>query len=294
MIKANRVCSFVVAAIGIMMISCASAPKAPEVKPPQVRSGYAEVNGLKMYYEIHGDKGGVPLVLLHGGGSSIDVTWAHLIPYLITNRTVIAIDEQAHGRSGDRSGPVSFEQTADDVAALLKSLGIQKVDVMGFSNGATNALQVTLRHPQLVRKLVHISSFTKRSGAAPGFFDYMKTATFADMPQSLKDAYLKINPDQAALRNMHDKDAARMRSFKDIPDAKVREIKSATLIVQGDRDVSTPEHAVALSKLIKDSRLMIVPGGHGDFLGETSMAQPVAKTHEYTAGFINEFLAAPF
>ncbi|WP_413581007.1 alpha/beta fold hydrolase [Bdellovibrio sp. HCB288] len=291
--KLNLAFGTVVAVAAAILSGCASGGKVEESKKLLVRSGYDEVNGLRMYYEIHGDKAGVPLVLLHGGGSSIDVTWAHIVPYFTPQRTVIAIDEQAHGRSGDRPGPVVFEQTADDVAALMKSLGVTKVDVMGFSNGATNALQLTLRHPQLVRKMVHISSFTKRSGAAPGFFDYMKKATFADMPQSLKDAYLKINPDPAALRNMHDKDAARMRSFKDIPDGKIKSITSATLIVQGDQDVSTSEHAVALSRLIKGSRLMIVPGGHGDFLGETSMSSAVTKVPEYTAGFVNEFLGNP-
>ncbi|HVK62194.1 MAG TPA: hypothetical protein VM432_11615, partial [Bdellovibrionales bacterium] len=106
----------------VVLSGCASSPKeARAPRQPSMKSGYADVNGIQMYYEIHGDAGGTPLVLIHGGGSSIDVTWSKMLPLLSANRKVIAVDEQAHGRSGDRNAPVSFEQTADDDAALLKS-----------------------------------------------------------------------------------------------------------------------------------------------------------------------------
>jgi pimeloyl-ACP methyl ester carboxylesterase len=276
--------------VGLMLMGCASSQKSTA---PLMKSGHEEVNGIKMYYETYGDHQGVPLLLIHGGGSNISVTWSKMIPFLSADRKVIAIDEQGHGKSSDRKGPVSFEQTADDIAALLKSIGVDQVDVMGFSNGATNALQLTLRHPTKVRKLVHISSFTKRSGAAPGFFDYMKTADLSNMPIQLKQAFLKDNPDPEKLKVMHDKDADRMRSFKDISDQKIKAIKVPTLIVQGDQDVVQVKNSVELTQMIKGARLLVLPGGHGDFLGEVVMAKEENEMPKLTAGLISEFLGKP-
>src|SRR5262247_3964157 len=108
------------------------------------RGGYADVNGIRMYYETYGPARGVPLVLLHGGGSTIDVTWGRILPFLARARRVIAVEEQAHGRTSDRNAPVRFETSADDVAALLKHLRIEQADVFGFSNGASVGLQVAI------------------------------------------------------------------------------------------------------------------------------------------------------
>jgi pimeloyl-ACP methyl ester carboxylesterase len=155
-----------------------------------IESGYSPANGIKMYYEIHGKTEGTPLVLLHGGGSTIEVTFGQVLPFFAQHRRVIALEEQGHGRTSDRNTPVRFETSADDVAGLLEYLKIAKADVFGFSNGASVALQVVIRHPQLVRKLVFASSMTKKAGAHPEFWDFMKRGTFSDMPQSLKDAFL--------------------------------------------------------------------------------------------------------
>lgn len=107
-----------------------------------------------MYYEVHGRRDGVPLVLLHGGGSTTEVTFSRVLPVFAASRMVIALEEQGHGRTTDRDQPVTFESSADDVAALLRHLKVDKADIFGFSNGASVALQVAIRHPQLVRKLV--------------------------------------------------------------------------------------------------------------------------------------------
>ncbi len=116
-----------------------------ESKP--LESGHARVNGIDMYYEVHGRTEGVPLVLLHGGGSTIQVTFSKVLPVLAGRRRVIALEEQAHGRTTDRNAPVAFESSADDVAALLRYLKVDKVAIFGFSNGASVALQVAIRHP---------------------------------------------------------------------------------------------------------------------------------------------------
>src|SRR4029434_9237230 len=114
----------------------------------------------------------------------------------------------------------SFEQDADDVAALLQQLHVEKADFMGFSNGGTTCLQIAIRHPRLVNKLVLASATYKRDGMQPGFFDGFKNASLETMPEPLQKAYLKANPDTNGLRRMFQRDVARMAAFKDIPDEK--------------------------------------------------------------------------
>lgn len=254
---------------------------------------HADVNGIRMYYETYGPEHGIPLVLLHGGGSTIDVTWGRILPFLARDRRVIAVEEQAHGRTSDRNAPVRFETSADDVAALLKQLKVEQADVFGFSNGASVGLQLAIRHPQVVRKLVFASSLTKKAGAQPQLWEIIETADIANMPQPLKDAFLKVNPDPAQLKTMHDKDAERMRSFTDVPDADLRAMRAPTLIVIGDRDIVKPEHALELTHLIPNSRLMVLVGGHGDYLGEAIVTQRASRAPELTAGFVADFLDAP-
>src|SRR5215208_2201799 len=116
---------------------------------------YASVNGLEMYYEIHGS--GPPLVLLHGAFSAIGTSFGELLPALAEARQVIAFELQAHGRTADIDRPLTIEQMADDTAAALKHLGIDQADIFGYSMGAVVALQVVLRHPDVVRKLVFMS-----------------------------------------------------------------------------------------------------------------------------------------
>jgi len=220
----------------------------------------------------------------------IEVTFSRVLPLFAARRRVIAVEEQGHGRTTDREGPVTFEGSADDVAALLRSLKVERADLFGFSNGASIALQVAIRHPDLVRKLVFASSMTKRSGAPDAFWGYIRKTDFAEMPQPLKDAFLRVNPDPAKLRAMHDKDLARMRSFPDVPDARLRAIKAATLILLGDRDVAHPEHAVELTRLIPGARLLILPAGHGDYLEEAAMPHRDTRYPELTVGLIEDFL----
>ena len=257
---------------------------------PLAHAETAQIRGISLYYEIHGRTDGVPLVLLHGGGSTIDSTWGRVLPIFAAHRRVIALEEQAHGRTSDRDAPLTFESSADDVAALLQVLKVDKADLMGFSNGASVALEVAIRHPGLVRKLVFASSMTKRSGAQPQFWEFIGKAGFEDMPQALKDAFLRVNPDPAKLRNMHDKDLARMRNFRDVPDAEVAAIRAPTLVMLGDHDVVRPEHAFELTKLIPGSRLLILPGDHGDYIGEVDATPEGSPWPALTAGLVEAFL----
>ena len=258
-----------------------------------VTTGHLPVNGLSMYYEIHGHGDGTPLVLLHGGGSTIESTYGKVLPLLARHRKVIALEEQAHGRTSDRDQPERFTTSADDVAALLAQLKIEHADVMGFSNGASVAMQVAIRHPGLVRRLVFASSMTKASGAAPQFWSFIKDATFAGMPQPLKDAFLKVNPDPAKLHTMYERDIERMQHFVDTSDHDVSSVKIPTLILQGDRDVPTLDHALELTRLMPQARLMILPGGHGDYLGEALTASVSARHPEVTVVLLEDFLDGP-
>lgn len=276
--------------MGVAALALASGPVAAGATE-QGHGAYAAVNGIRMYYETYGPAHGVPLVLLHGGGSTIDSTYGRIIPFLARDRRVIAVEEQAHGRSSDRDAPLRFATSADDVATLLDELHVVQADVFGFSNGASIALQVAIRHPRAVRKLVFASSFTKKAGAQPQLWELIRSADFAGMPQGLKEAFLKVNPDPAKLRVMHDRDLERMRNFEDVPDADLRAMRAPTLILLGDRDVVKPEHAVELTQLIPNARLVILVGGHGDYMGEATMPQR-AHAPELTAGLVEEFLDA--
>lgn len=249
---------------------------------------YAPVNGLRMYYEIHGV--GRPLVLLHGGGSTITSTFGRILPDLAKRFQVIAVELQAHGHTKDIDRPLTFEQDADDVAGLLKHLKIEKADFLGFSNGGTTCLQIAIRHPLLVNKLVLASTIYKREGMPAGFFEDMKHATLESMPQPLKKAYLQANPDSKGLQAMFDRDVARMLAFKDIDETDIKAIRAPVLVLNGDSDVVRTEHALALSRVLPQAQLAILPGGHGDYIGEICSADKKSKLPAISVVLIESFL----
>lgn len=251
-------------------------------------NGYSDVNGIKMYYEIYGE--GKPLVLIHGGGSTIQTSFGRIIPLLAKNRQIIAVELQAHGHTSDRDTPLSFEQDADDVATLLKNLNIQKADVLGFSNGGNSALQLAIRHPQLCKKIIACSVLLKKDGTKPEFWEFMKNASFEHMPKAYKDAFLEIHQDSTKLLAMHDKCAQRMVNFKEFSDDEIRSISAPVLLVNGDQDVALNEHIVAMSKLIQNCRIAIPPSGHGEYLGEITTLKPTSKDSDFIAPMIEYFL----
>ena len=253
-------------------------------------SGYSDVNGIKMYYEIHGDKGDF-LVLIHGGGSTIRTTFGRVLPILAKNYKVLAVELQAHGHTNDRVSPESFEQDADDVATLLDNLQIPKASFFGFSNGGNTTMQIAIRHPEIVNKLILASTFYKREGFPRGFFEGMKQATIKDMPETLKNAFLEINPDSSKLMGMFNKDRERMVQFEDWKDETLRSIKAPTLIINGDHDVINNEHAIAMSKVIADSRLLILPAIHGSYIGVEESPVPESKLPELMIGVVDDFLS---
>jgi len=257
----------------------------------QTAGKYANVNGIKMYYEIHG--AGTPLVLLHGGGSTIYTSFGRILPALAKTHEVIAVELQAHGHTGDRDAPETFKQDADDVNELLRQLNIPKADLFGFSNGGQTALEMAIRHPDRINKLIVASAFFKKDGVPGWFWKGFDNPRFSDMPQIYKDEYLKINPDSAALLNMFHKDVQRMQHFTDWKIEEIRSIQAPTLIVIGDQDIITPEHAVEMSRIIPHNQLVILPGTHGKYLGEAATNDPDSKVPDLFVAILNEFLAAP-
>ncbi|TSJ41098.1 alpha/beta hydrolase [Mucilaginibacter corticis] len=271
------------------ILSAAQSNAQQSNKKMKATSAHAPVNGISMYYEVYGN-GDIPLVPLHGGGSTIQTSFENIIPFLATDHKVIAIEAQAHGRTTDRNTPESFVQDADDAATLLKHLNITKANFMGFSNGGTTALQIAIRHPELVNKIVVVAGAYQREGFMQGFFEFMPTATFESMPQQLKDAFMKVNPNHALLVNMFEKDKARMVNFKDISDDLIRGIKAPALFMVGDKDVITVEHTIKMSQLIAGAKLSVIPGIHGECIGEAGSGAPGSKLPQSTAILVNEFL----
>ncbi len=156
------------------------------------KSGYAPVNGLEMYYEVHGE--GEPIVALHGAYMTVDAM-GEIVPALAKTRKVIAVELQAHGRTADIERPLAYEHMADDVAALIKHLGIEKADVFGYSMGGGVALQVAVRHPRVVRKMVAVSVSYTSEGMHSELLEMLPTITpevFAGSP--IEAVYLDVAP----------------------------------------------------------------------------------------------------
>jgi pimeloyl-ACP methyl ester carboxylesterase len=244
------------------------------------QSGYAPIHGLQMYYEIYGVANSTqpPLVLLHGGGDTIQTSFGQVLPMLARDRQIIAFEQQGFGHTADIADrPFRFEQSADDTAALLEYLRIREADLFGFSNGGTIALQVAIRHPQIVRKLVVASSFFQREGSSyPWFWEGFPSAKLEQMPKKLREAYLEAAPHPENLQSFFDKCVERMRNFSNIPADAIRGITAPTLVIVGDADVMRPEHAVELFRLLPHVRLAVLPGtDHMALMRRTTWLAPM-------------------
>lgn len=250
--------------------------------------GYQEVNRIKMYYEIYGS--GKPLVLIHGGGGSILFDYKEVITRLENKFQLIGIDLQNHGRSGHRDIAETFEQDAHDIAALLKSINIEKASFWGFSNGGNTVMQVAHRYPEMVEKLIVASAFYKKNGMLYGFFESMNNATLDSMPEPLKINFLSLNPDFSALENMFDKDSKRMQTFEDWSEEILKGISSPVLFISGDKDVMKPEHTVEMWRLVEDSKLLILPATHGSYMMADFNGNTDDRLIDFTVSEAEKFL----
>jgi pimeloyl-ACP methyl ester carboxylesterase len=227
---------------------------------PTTDTGYAPVNGLRMYYELHGS-GGTPLLLLHGGLFNIDLQFGELIPGLAATRQVIAADFQGHGRTNDIDRPLRSADLASDVVGLLQHLGIAQADVFGFSVGGAVALHLAIKHPELVRKLIVSSVSFHPDGDRPENRDAVGSMTvemIAGTP--MEQQYREKSPHPDRLQDLLDKLGTYDEGFPGWPDGDIQEFAAPTLITVGDCDAVTLDHAV---------RFLRLRGGdvNGDFVG---------------------------
>ena len=231
---------------------------------------YAEINGLKLYYEVHGS--GQPLVLVHGAFSAIGTSFGKVLPLLAKDRQVIGVELQAHGRTADIDRPLTLENMADDVAALIRHLGHEQADVFGYSMGAAVALRVALRHPEVVRKLVFASASFSLGGVHPGIMDglgEMQPEMMFGSPWH--DEYMRIAPRPEDFARLFAKKTQMDKGTQDIPAEAIQALQSPVLIIIGDSDLVRPEHAVEFFRLLgggvfgdmmpmPKSQLAILPG----------------------------------
>lgn len=287
MIKAS-----IYTALALALSSCASSLKhqasssAEEFAYPHDSSAiirdYAPVNGLRLFYEIHGEEreGIPPLVLLHGGGSTIRTSFGKILPLLAQDRQVIAFDQQGHGHTADiEDRPFSFAQSAKDAVALLDHLGIESADFFGYSNGGHIAIQIAIDFPKKVRRLIIESAMSRRGGAEASFWNRFQNAKLEDMPLELREEYERTSPHPGKLRLFFDKSVERMKSFKGWSSAQLRGIRSHTLIVSGDSDVVRPENAVELFRTLPNAQLCILPAtNHMSIVHDIGRVAEIVRT----------------
>lgn len=262
------------------------------IKPAE--SGYADVNGLQLYYEVYGS--GKPLVLLHGSYMSIPLNWSHIIPLLAKNRKVIVTEMQGHGRTRDIPREISFEGMADDVSGLLKHLRIDSADILGYSMGGGIAFQVAVRHPRQVRRLVVLSGVYAHDGWWPDV-----EAAFAKHSAELfKGTALQKQYDSLGNDPAHFKEFINKVKRKDLEpydwSKEVKNIQAPIFMAIGDVDGVRYEHAQELFRAkgggkigefhgLPKSRLAIIPG--------TSHIGMMQRT-DWLIPMINDFLDSDF
>ena len=233
------------------------------------KGAYAGVNGLRMYYEVHG--AGRPLVVLHGAYMTIDAM-GPILPGLAGTRRVIAVELQGHGRTADVADrPITYEGMADDTAALLRHLEIEQADVFGYSMGGAVALQLAIHHPGLVRKLVIASASYTSDGMQPELHEMIPSITpemFAGSP--VEAAYLEVAPNPEDFSKLVEK----LKRLDMTPfdwSADIRGIAAPTMVVVGDSDAIRLEHAVEMFRSLgggrmgdlaglPESQLLVLPG----------------------------------
>ena len=199
------------------------------------QKGYAPVNGLNMYYEIYGE--GEPIVLLHGSFMTIELNWGQLIPELARTRKVIAVEMQGHGRTADIDRAFSYPSFASDVAELIRYLKIDSADILGYSLGGTVAFQLAIQNPDLVNKLILVSTVYKFDGWLPEVTEQIKSFTptlFDNTP--LITAYQEVAPDPSYWHRFIEKMIRFETQYFDLGIENIQSIPSPALLIMGDND----------------------------------------------------------
>jgi pimeloyl-ACP methyl ester carboxylesterase len=234
--------------------------------------GYAPVNGLQMYYEVHGSGGPGSLVLVHGALSATGTSFGALLPELAKTRQVISVELQAHGHTADIDRPLTIPQLADDVAALVGHLGLANADFFGYSVGAAVVFDLAVRHPEVVRRQVLASIAYNATGIHPGTLDGIDELKPEDMMGSpFYEEYARIAPRPQDWPTLVEKVKQLDRTMTEWSAEAVRSVRMPTMLVYGDSDIVRPEHAAEMFRLLgggvfgdvaglPQARLAIVPG----------------------------------
>jgi pimeloyl-ACP methyl ester carboxylesterase len=252
----------------IFTVLLSTAVSAQAQKPT---TGYAPVNGLKMYYEIHGSGGGEPLVLLHGSYMTISNNWTGWIGDLSKTRKVIAVEMQGHGRTADINRDFSYENLADDIVAMLDYLKIKQADLLGYSMGGGVAMQVAIRHREKVRKVVSISAVFRHGGwvkEALDVFPQLTADSFKGSP--IETEYKKLSPTPNEFPNFVKRVIAMDLKPYDFGADKLKATKAPFLFIHGDADGVRLDHISEMFRLKGDeifgdmrprseSRLAVLP-----------------------------------
>ena len=247
---------------------------------------YAEVAGLRIYYEIHGKPSASlpPLLLLHGGTETIETSFAKVLPVFAQQREVIAIEQQGHGHTADLDRPLSYEAMADDTAAVLKQVGFAQVDCFGWSDGGKVGLMFAMRHPELLRRLAVSGSNFRQDGLSPAAVKWLRENPPSKWPPEAQQAYERVAPDPGHWNAFAQKWLDFYLGAPDWSTEQLKSIRAPVLIMVGDRDGVTLEHAQAMRQAISGSRLAVLPGtGHATLL----------QRPEWVLALLNEFYAAP-
>jgi pimeloyl-ACP methyl ester carboxylesterase len=216
---------------------------------------YADVNGLHLYYEQHGE--GPPLVLLHGGLLTLELNFGTIIPILAQRHQLIAVELQGHGRTADTDRPMSFEALASDVVGVLDHLNIERTDVFGFSLGGLTTYQLLIDHPGRIRRAVVASADFRNDRGGEVHPERLPTdADFAAM----REAYAAAAPDPAHFDAFAEKTAALFHRFGGWSDDRIRAIEVPVLVLIGDTDFILVPNAVEAAELLPHGQLAVLPG----------------------------------
>ena len=233
---------------------------------------YADVNGLHLYYEEHGD--GPPLVLLHGGLMTIELNFRVALPVLAEHHRVIAVELQGHGRTADVDRAPTFPNFAADVVALLDHLGLARADVVGFSLGGLTAYEMAISYPERIRRAV-VASADHRNDRA-GEADPTRLPTQHDF-QAMRDAYSAKAPDPNAFDTVAEKTSGLVQSFTGWTDDQLRGVLMPVLILVGDTDFILVENAVEAMRLLPQGQLAVLPGTTHMDLTRSTLLAPVIE-----------------
>ncbi len=257
-----------------------SAPAPAEHTAPD-EHGYADVNGLHLYWESYGE--GPPLVLLHGGMLTIELNFATLIPTLARSHRVIGIEQQGHGRTAHTDRAITYPNLASDVVALLDHLGLDQAAVLGHSMGGAVALELAVHHPERVSAVVPISASVRPEGLHPDLQDPSTYATSPIMPTAqdfadFEGAYQRLSPHPERFQEFLAYLSGLDGRFTGWTDEELAGIRCPVLIVQGDRDFTTVEHAAFMLEAIPHAILAVLPDTtHMQVTRRATMLLPVLE-----------------